>query len=124
MFYGVSFIKVAFYLCKSTILPFMEYCCHIWAGAPNCYLDMLGKLQKQVFRTLGSSSKFGNLSLYYMHYFGRCLSETAKLVPLSYYFGGFTCLSVGCMIFLPTLLDVHSSIVKDCQWQKFLSSHG
>ena len=91
MFYEVSFIEVAFYLSKSTILPFMEYCCHVWAGAPNCYLDMLGKLQKRVFRTLGSSSKFGSLSLYYMHYFGRCLSETAKLVLLSYYFGGFTC---------------------------------
>ena len=29
------------YLCKSTILPCMEYCCHVWAGAPSCYLELL-----------------------------------------------------------------------------------
>ena len=31
--------EVALYLYKSTILLCMEYCCHIWAGAPNCYLS-------------------------------------------------------------------------------------
>ena len=25
--------EVALYLCKSTICPFMEYCCQVWAGA-------------------------------------------------------------------------------------------
>ena len=29
--------QVALYLYKSTIQPCMEYCCHVWAGAPNCY---------------------------------------------------------------------------------------
>ena len=24
----------------------MEYCCHVWAGAPSCYLELLNKLQK------------------------------------------------------------------------------
>ena len=27
----------ALYLYKSTIQPCMEYCCHLWAGAPSCY---------------------------------------------------------------------------------------
>ena len=36
--------EVALYLCKSTIRPCMEYCCHVWAGAPSCYLDLLDKL--------------------------------------------------------------------------------
>ena len=31
--------EVALYLYKSTIRPYMEYCCHIWAGAPSCYLN-------------------------------------------------------------------------------------
>ena len=31
---------VALYLCKSTIQPCVEYCCHVWAG------DFLNKLQK------------------------------------------------------------------------------
>ena len=38
--------EVALYLYKSTICPFMEYCCHIWAGTPSCYLELLDKLQK------------------------------------------------------------------------------
>ena len=28
--------EVALYLYKSTIRPCMEYCCHLWAGAPSC----------------------------------------------------------------------------------------
>ena len=38
--------EVAPYLYKSIILPCMEYCCHVWAGARNCYLELLYKLQK------------------------------------------------------------------------------
>ena len=37
---------VAQYLYKSTICPCIEYCCHIWAGAPSCYSELLDKLQK------------------------------------------------------------------------------
>ena len=43
--------EVALYLYKSTIRPCMEYCCHVWAGAPSCYLELLDKLQKWVCRT-------------------------------------------------------------------------
>ena len=32
--------EVALYLYKSTICPCMEYCCHVWAGPPSCYLDL------------------------------------------------------------------------------------
>ena len=32
--------KVALYLYKFTIHPCMEYCCHVLAGAPNCYLEL------------------------------------------------------------------------------------
>ena len=38
--------EVALYLHDSTIWPCMEYCCHIWAGALSCYLELLDKLQK------------------------------------------------------------------------------
>ena len=37
---------VALYLYKSTICSCMEYCCHVWAGTPSCYLQLLYKLQK------------------------------------------------------------------------------
>ena len=47
--------EVALYLYKSTICPCMEYCCHVWAGAPSCYLELLDKLQKRICRTVGLS---------------------------------------------------------------------
>ena len=83
------------YLYKSTIQPCMEYCCHVWAGACSCYLELLDKLQKQMCRTVGSSLTacleslahpqiVASLSLFYRYYFGRCSSELAQLVPLCY----------------------------------------
>ena len=56
----ISFMKflspeVALYLYKSMICPCMEYCCHIWAGAPSCYLELLDKLQKRICRTVSLS---------------------------------------------------------------------
>ena len=47
--------KLALYLYKSTRRPCMEYCCHVWAGAPSCYLELLDKLQKRICRTVGPS---------------------------------------------------------------------
>ena len=38
--------EVALYLYKYIIRPCMEYCCHVYAGAPSCYLELLDKLQK------------------------------------------------------------------------------
>ena len=45
--------EFALYLFKSTIQPYMEYCCHIWDEAPSCYLELLDKLQKHICRTVG-----------------------------------------------------------------------
>ena len=45
--------EVALYLYKFTICPCMQYCCHVWSGAPSCYLELLDKLQKQICRTVG-----------------------------------------------------------------------
>ena len=33
----------------------MEYCFHVWAGAPSGYLELLGKLEKRICRTVGPS---------------------------------------------------------------------
>ena len=49
------FLEVALYLYKSTMQSCMEYCCHVWAGAPNCYLELLDKLQQRICRTGGPS---------------------------------------------------------------------
>ena len=47
--------KVVLYLYKSTIQHCMEHCCHVWAVAPSCYLKILDKLQKRIWRTAGPS---------------------------------------------------------------------
>ena len=96
--------EVALYLYKFTIYPCMEYCCHVWAGAPGCYLELLEKLQKLICRTVGpglaaSLEPFGHcrnvasLSLLYRYFFGRCSSELAQQVPLPFSPGRSTCYS-------------------------------
>ena len=47
--------EVALYLYKSTIRPCMEYYCHVWAGIPSCYWELLDKQQKRICRTVGPS---------------------------------------------------------------------
>ena len=87
--------EVALYLCKSTIRPCMEYCCHVWAGACSYYLDLLDKLQKRICRIAGPSlaaslqplphcRNVASLSHFYRYYFARCSSELAQLVPLPF----------------------------------------
>ena len=80
-------LEVAMYLYKYTIRPCMEYCCHVWAGAPSCYLELLDKLQKRKCRTVGPSlaasleplahhRNVASLSLFSKYYFERCSSES------------------------------------------------
>ena len=39
--------EVALYLYKSTIRPCMEYCCHVWAGAPRGIVRQATKTDMQ-----------------------------------------------------------------------------
>ena len=82
----------------------MEYFCHVWAGAPNFYLELLNKLQKLICRTvrptlaaslepLAHCQSVASLSLFYRYYFGRWSSELAQLVPLPYFQGRSACYS-------------------------------
>ena len=105
------------YLYKSTIhLPCMEYCCHVWAGAPGCYLELLDKPQKRICRTVGPSlaaslepfayrRNVAVLSLSNRYYFGRCSSDLSQLVPLVRE-GGLLVILIDCMIILSSFLDV------------------
>ena len=94
----------------------MEYCCHVWTGAPSCYLELLDKLQKPICRTVGPSlatsleplahrQNEASLNLFYMYFFGRCSSELAQLVPLNL---------IECMIFLSQSLDVARMVYSFC----------
>ena len=87
--------EVALYLYKSTIRSCMEYCCHVWARAPSCFLELLDKLQKRICQTvdpllaaslelLAHRQNMASLSLFYSYLFGRCSSELAQLIPLPF----------------------------------------
>ena len=87
--------EVALYLHKSTIRPCKKYCSHVWDGAPSYYMELLGKLQKRICRTVAPSLAASleplayrynvvSLNLFYMYYFGRCSSELAQLAPLTF----------------------------------------
>ena len=82
----------------------MVYCCHVWAGAPSYYLELLGMLRRWICRTAGPSPaasleplahcwNVASLRLFYRYYFGRCSSEQAQLVPLPFSRGRSTCYS-------------------------------
>ena len=84
------FFEVALYLYKSTIHPYIELCRHVWAGTHSCYLELLGKLQKRICRTVGPSlanslepeplpyrRNVASLSLLCRYYFGKCSLELA-----------------------------------------------
>ena len=59
----------------------MEYCFHIWAGAPAS------------LEPLAHRWHVARLSLFYKYYFRRCSSELAELAPLPYFQGRSTCYS-------------------------------
>ena len=110
--------EVTLYSYKSTIRPCVEFCCHVWAGAPNYYLELFDMLQKQICRTVCPSlaaslehpddhrRNVASLSHFYRYYFGRCSSEPAQLVPLPYSHGRSTCYSDKLHDFLSLFLYV------------------
>ena len=109
-------------------MPCMEYCCHVWTGAPSCYLDLLDKLLKRICRTVDHSlpaslkplahrRNVASLSLFYRYYFGRCSSELAQLFHVLFLEGALLAILIDCTIFLSPFLDVTRMSM-----QQFLSS--
>ena len=114
------------YLYKSTIRSCVKCCCHVWAGTPICYLELLDQLQNPICRTVGPSlaaslepwahcQNIASLNLFYRYYFGRCSSELAQLVPFPYSQGSLLVILIVCMIVLSRFLDVkRMSMPKVC----------
>ena len=71
----------------------MEYCSHIWGGAPKTGgLDLLDRVQKRIVNLIGPELSVGlqsllhrrivaSLSLFYKYYHAKCSAELADLVP-------------------------------------------
>ena len=85
--------EVALYLYKSTLRPCMEYCCHVWAGALSCYLDLLDKMwPAEVFSEGITSLDVLQNWLSWLHFL--------------FLEGGLLVILRDCMIFLSPFLDV------------------
>ena len=96
--------EVALYLHKSTIRSWscIEYCCHFWAGAPSCYLELLDKLQKRICTTVGPSLTVSLESLTHR----RNLDVHLNWFNFLILEGGLLVILIDCMIFLSPFLDV------------------
>ena len=94
--YSMKFFssKVALYLNKSTRQPYVEYCCHVFAGAPSCYLDMLDKVQKWVCMTVGPS--FAD----FLESFAYCWNVASWTLFYGYYFRSLSDLTGSTSLFL------------------------
>ena len=108
--------EVALYLYKSTICPCMEYSCHIWAGAPSCYLELLGKLHKRICSTVGPSFaaslkllahhwNVASLSLF-CWYFVDVLQSWLNWFHFLFPEGSLLIILIDCMIFPSPFIDV------------------
>ena len=137
--YIISIVKTAFkkigtlirsmkFLSPEVAQSCMEYCCHGWAGAPSCYLELLDKIQQRICRTVGPSlvaslellthhQNVVSLSLFCWYYFGRCSSELAELVPFPIFEVGLLVILIDCMIFLSSFLELRGFLC-----QQFLCS--
>ena len=97
------FPEVTLYLYKSTIRPCMEYCCHVWSGAPSCYLELLGKLRKRICRTFGPSldASLEPLAL------RRNVASLSLSVGITFFLeGGLLVILIDCIIFRSLFLVV------------------
>ena len=113
--------EVALYLYKYTLGPCMKYICHVWAGAPSCYLELLDELQKWICKTvcpslaaslqpLAHCQNVATWSLFCRYYFGSCFLELAELVPLCYSWGRSTCFSDRLHDFSVTILRYYKDV--------------
>ena len=111
------FPGIALYLYKSTIHPCMEYCCHVWAGAPSWYLELLDNLQKQICRTVGPSlassleplahhRNVASSSLFYRYCSVNVLENWLNWFHFLFLKGGLIIILIDCMIFLSPFLNV------------------
>ena len=121
---GMSFFLLKL-LAKSTIQPCMDYCCHVCASTPGCYLELLDKLQKRICRTVGPSlaafleplahhQNVTSLSLFFRYYLVDVHLNWLNLFHFLTLKGGLPVILIDFMIFLTPFLDVT---------RMFLSSH-
>ena len=79
---------------KCQIRPSLEYCSHVWGGAPKSTLCLLDKVQSKAIRLINnpnltkslqplSHRRFvGDLSIHYRYFKGHCSQEIRDIIPV------------------------------------------
>ena len=79
---------------KSQIRPFLEYCSHVWSGAPKSTLCLLDKVQSKAIRLINNPNLIkllqplshrrlvGDLSIYYRYFNRQCSQEIRDVIPV------------------------------------------
>lgn len=105
------------YLYKSTSNLCKEYCCCVWAGTFNCFLGILDKLQKWIYRVFGCKLAASYESLAYgrnvttLFFVGFTIGvKLVKLVFLPFSRRKSTRYS-NKLVFLPPVVDIVSMSV-------------
>ena len=87
---------LTFYLSiyKSQIRPSLEYCSHVWGGAPKSTLCLLDKVQSKAIRLINNPNLtkslqhlshrrlVGDLSIIYRYFNGHCSQEIRDIIPV------------------------------------------
>ena len=80
-------------ICKSQIRPSLEYCSHVWGGAPKSTL-CLDKVQSKAIRLINNPNLtkslqplphrrlVGDLSIFYRYFNGHCSQQIMDIIPV------------------------------------------
>ena len=78
---------------KSQIRPSLEYCSHVWGGAPRSSLHLLDNVQSKAIRLINNPSLtkclqslshrrlVADLSIFYRYFHGHCSMEIKSIIP-------------------------------------------
>ena len=78
---------------KSQICPSLEYCSHVWGGAPKSSLHLLDRVQSKAIRLINNPNLtnslqslshrrlVADLSIFYRYFYGYCFQEVKNIIP-------------------------------------------
>ena len=78
---------------KSQIRPSLEYCSHVWGGAPKSSLNLLDRVQSKAIRLINNPNLINSLqslshrrlvadlSIFYRYFHGHCSQEIKNIIP-------------------------------------------
>ena len=90
---GYSSLSQLLTIYKSQIRPSLEYCCHVWGGAPIFSLNLLDRVQSKAIRLISNPNltyslqslfhrcRVADLSIFYCYFRGHFSQEIKNIIP-------------------------------------------